>query len=70
MRQYYEAREIVVSDIKGEFIRIDITDMTKTNRVAVLVKIKAVMGTKHYKLYEHDCYHDERKPCPPLREIK
>ena len=71
MRLYYEALEILPEGTmeETEFIRIDITDMTDTEKENVLDAIKDVMSGKVYRLNEHSCYHDEGgRPCE-LKEI-
>ena len=64
MRYYYEAHENVDDfEISPEFIRIDITDMTESEKDAVLADIKSIMSGKDYRLEYHQCGHDEGKSC-------
>uniref|UniRef100_A0A6M3K524 Uncharacterized protein n=1 Tax=viral metagenome TaxID=1070528 RepID=A0A6M3K524_9ZZZZ len=59
MKLYYEASEVPDIPMEdSEFIRVDITDMTDTEKTDILKAIKDVMSGKEYKLIEHTCYHD------------
>lgn len=69
MRLYYEANETSKEPMADtEFIRVDITDMTDTEKADALKAIKDVMTGKTYRLTEHTCGHDEKSACV-MREI-
>lgn len=65
MKYYYEAKEILPEDVieAGEFIRIDVSDMTDAERVSILQSIKDIMSGKKYILTLHNCYHEDGGAC-------
>ena len=69
MRYYFEAHENVKDmETAQEFIRIDITDMTNSEKKAVLTEIKDIMAGKDYRLVYHKCGHDQGTRCQ-MKEV-
>ncbi len=71
MRIYYEAIEdnVPVEDSRNgegqtaEFIRVDVTENTPEERMAIMAALDDLMAGKTYHLQAHGCTHDEGKPC-------
>ena len=66
MRVYYECFEILPEDTTEEpdFVRIDITDKSETEKKEILSAIKEQFEGKKYMLRLHYCKHDQYKPEP------
>jgi len=69
MRLYYEAHEHVEFDEQGDFIRMDITDMTREEMDTVQSAIEDVMSGKIYTLQKHYCLHEDHNNQPCVTEI-
>ena len=66
MRVYYECLELLPEDTTGEepdFVRIDITDKSETEKKEILSAIKEQFAGKKYMLRLHYCKHEEHEPC-------
>ena len=71
MRLYYEAYEVLPEDSAEEpdFVRIDVTDLSESERLDALEAIREQFAGKKYVIYLHKCYHDEdpKKPCEVVK---
>ena len=66
MRLYYEGIEVLPEDTTEEepdFVRVDITDKTESEKAEILDAIKEQFEGKKYMLQLHFCKHEEYKPC-------
>ncbi|MCW3140573.1 MAG: hypothetical protein N2V72_00110 [Methanophagales archaeon] len=66
MRIYYECFELLpegAAEEEPDFVRVDITDKTESEKAEILDAIKEQFEGKKHILRLHYCKHDEHKPC-------
>ncbi len=63
MKIYLEAIEKVKDSEEGEFIRLDVTDNTESERLDIFTGLKDVMSGIDCIFQKHECHHDENRPC-------
>lgn len=61
MRTYLEATEI--ADVNPEFIRADVTGMSKADQDAIKQAMQDIMQGKTYTMVKHLCRHDKYGQC-------
>ncbi len=70
MKIYYEAIEKVKDPVEGEFVRLDVTDNTESERLDIFTGLKDVMSGIDCIFQKHTCYHEElNKSCEIEKDI-
>ena len=62
VKEYLEVLETVPVGQEGDFIRVDITDMTSQEVTIIQGSLRDLMSSKTYVATLHTCHHDEAVP--------